>query len=579
MKRKIGLVLLLIFLFSGFASFPGEAGDRPKLRRNPLNPDFIKYMIDKKDPEINSGSSAYRAGRLPSPVDLSHVKGTKLLNKTAAFPAVFDLRNQDKLTPVQDQGDCGACWAFGTYASLESSLLPGQETDFSELDMIHNHGFDYNPCDGGSEFMSAAYLVRWGGPVSEGDMPYSYSGFTPGNEGLVCKHVQRMIFLPERENFLDNDRIKYFVTTYGAVAVLMYIDGYSVYFNMATAAYYCNKNEGVNHMVAVVGWDDDFPAEKFTVSPPGNGAFIIKNSWGTGFGEDGYFYMSYYDKTLAGPVSYNNAEPYTNYGTNYQYDPLGWISSLGYESRTAWGGNIFQAVNNQPLQAVGFFTCDSGVNYQAFVYSGISGNTPRGGDLKATQSGAFLYPGFYTVKLDTPVPLNKGESFSVVIKLENSNQMYPVAIEYPVNGYSSNATANAGESFISHDGNDWEDVVIQNENTNVCIKAYAGYSPAALRVQARRETVYGWLVSRDIGLITINIENINEISISKVVIYRRMSPLSPYSSCKEISPGELQNGSYIYTDLELEGEGTVYYKVAVLNDSGNVCGRSEEKTI
>jgi len=319
--------------------------------------------------------------------------------------------------------------------------------------------------------------------------------------------------------------------------------------------------------------------EKFAVTPPGSGAFIIKNSWGTGFGEDGYFYISYYDKSLSWPVSYNNAESYTNYGTNYQYDSLGWISSLGYDSSTAWGGNIFRAVNNQSLQAVGFFTCDSDVNYQVFVYSGGSGNKPRGGNLKATQPGMCTYPGFYTVKLDTPVPLDKDESFSVVVKLENSIYTYPVAIESPVDGYSSNATANAGESFISHDGNDWEDVVSQNENANVCIKAYAGYSPVVLNVQARRETVYGWLVSRDIGRITIHIDNIDETDISKVVIYRRTSPQSPYSSCKEILPGELQNGSYVYTDFELEGERTVYYKIAVLNESGNVCGRSEEKTI
>jgi C1A family cysteine protease len=578
MRKKTLPIFLAVVLFTGLIPFLEEAIERPELKMAPLNPEFIKYLNDKEN-SLFKIRSVLPAGKLPSPVDLSHIKGKKNRMKTAAFPAAFDLRNQGKLTPVKNQGSCGACWAFGTYASMESCLLPGEETDFSEVDMIQNHGFDYNPCDGGTEFMSVAYLARWGGPVPESDMPYNYSSFSSGNEGLVHKHVQRIVFLPERENFLDNDTIKSFVTSSGAVAVSMYIDEYSEYYNRENAAYYCGKHHGINHMVAVVGWNDNYPADKFKISPPGNGAFIIKNSWGTQFGEEGYFYMSYYDTTLSWPVIFNNAEEYTNYGANYQYDPLGWHSNWGYDDTTAWSANIFQAAGNQPAQAVGFYVSDTDVNYQVYVYKGVTGNNPRSGSLKAAKSGTFLYPGFYTVKLDAPVSLNKGQLFSVVLKLENSSYNYPIAMEFPLDGYSSEASANAGESFTSHNGTDWEDVTIETDNANVCLKAFAGFSEAILNVAAKRETVFGWLVSRDVGRISIRIENMNEVSISKIIIYKRMSPLSPYSSCKEILPGELQNGSYSYTDFDLDGEKTHYYKVAVLNDSGVVCSRSDEKTI
>jgi C1A family cysteine protease len=485
MKKRIGTAAVCLLLFlTGFSFFTrGEAGNKPGLA--PMNPEFLRYQARAGSVERFS-DDGYPLGRIPAPVKFFVSKAIANREAAVSYPAYYDLRNYGKVTDVRDQGSCGACWTFAALASMESALKPDETWNFSEQHLNSKHGFDYPECEGGNAWMSTAYAARWDGPINESDMVYPYSaGAAAASAATTQKHVQQVIFFPERQNALDNNAIKHYLTQVGAVSVsFAYMNGY---FNSATNGYYChNRDSEVNHIVAIVGWDDAFAASNFTTPPPGNGAFIVKNSWGSNWGKNGYFYISYYDVSLCEFVGFSGMEDRTNYPSIYQYDPLGWVGSWGLPGLTCWGANIFTAGNNRPLRAVGFYTTDIDAKYKIYVYTGVAAGKPRSGTLAAVLSGVEASPGFHTEVLGEAVPLSGGERFSVVIQFTNRSDPYPLAVEFFYEGYSSAATAHPGESFISYDGNGWSDAsnLPDLPKGSVCIKAYAASDKLKLTLKA-----------------------------------------------------------------------------------------------
>lgn len=477
---KIGLSLLFALLILGAAAFrPGANGFAQEkeccdtqaytiISSAPVNPDFTKYLEDlkmgKMQPQTPDG---HRLGFIPP---LHNLPGGEIskLPKYTGFPAAYDLRDHGKITPVKDQGACGSCWAFATYGSQESYLLPGQNWDFSENHMKNTHGFDWGPCRGGNQYISTAYLARWSGPIDEADDPYSpYDNTSP--PGLTPqKHVQHAYFIPDRSGPQDNDAIKQVIMDHGAVFTSMYYG--SSYYNSSNATYYYNGYSYSNHAVTIVGWDDNFDRYKFKTPPPGNGAFIIKNSWGTSWGQDGYFYVSYYDSNIGTSNVLFTAEPVTNYKGIYQYDPYGWVDSIGQGSSTAWFANVFTAKAIDTLASVSLYSATPNSTYEMYIYKDVI-TTPRTGTPAGTKTGTLPRPGYNTIKLDAPVALTSGQKFSVVVKLTTPGYNYPCPVEYAYSGYSSKASSNPGESWVSTDGSNWQDLH-QLGYGNACLKAF-----------------------------------------------------------------------------------------------------------
>ncbi|MBN1445453.1 MAG: hypothetical protein JW957_05045, partial [Candidatus Omnitrophica bacterium] len=310
LHRKLGTAfqsfLLAALLFAGIAvkGYSQQSAFKPA----PANPSFVEYMQRVETQGLTAApqtAGGYGLGYIPSPIDFSYLRGKRIFPQEKdfsilAFPTTYDLRTLGRLTPVRNQGIHGTCWAFATYGSLESWLLTDEvaEWNFSENNLANLHGWDLDGfLDGGLVQMAIAYLTRWSGPVNEADDTYdaagnSRIGASTGSE-TVQKHVQQVLVLPPRDNPLDNDNIKDAVTNYGGVYTSMYMEYPSVYYDETNDAYYYDGAVDSNHAVVIVGWDDDFDKTKFDTEPAGNGAFIVRNSWGSAWGEGGYFYISY----------------------------------------------------------------------------------------------------------------------------------------------------------------------------------------------------------------------------------------------------------------------------------------------
>jgi len=329
--RMVALVIIAVVL-QGSGGRVDAGVVQPQLAAP--SPEFLRY-----DGSTQFEGGAAGLGLVPLPVDWGYLDGEHVtwLGANATLPASYDLRTENRMTAVRDQGTSGACWTFATYGSLESNMMPAETLDFSENNLKNASDFDYGLNGGGNGDMSTAYLARWSGPIAEVDDPYNPNSTTSPSGLSPVRHVQNVMMLPERPGSLDTADIKRALIDYGALVGSMCWVEDTAYYRVSTAAYCYTGSAASNHDVTIAGWDDTFPASNFSTPPRGNWAWIVKNSWGTAWGKSGYFFISYYDAVLfkKNPAyCFQAAEPTTNYTHIYQYDPLGHTRSLGYGTDT-----------------------------------------------------------------------------------------------------------------------------------------------------------------------------------------------------------------------------------------------------
>jgi len=455
-----------------FAAGQIRTAARPRAVLSPLNPAYIRAL--------EAGSR-----RLPSPLDITPLQDLAPVVDDALPPA-YDLRDSYRVTAVRNQKPVASCMLFGVFGSLESTLRPYETCDFSEAHL------DGSSNESGILEANTGALAGWSDPILEEDAPWQ--GGQPYDPARpAVKHVQKVVFLPPRSDASDNDRIKRAVIDLGAVcAEMVFLQNL---LNTTYDSYYTTAAADDLHAVAIIGWNDDFEKEKFTPQPPGDGAFLCKNSLGGNFGDAGYFYVSYHDAFL-GRVSLPAvflAEPAAGLTRNFQYDPVGCTARLGYGADTAWFANQFVSDTTDPLAAVSFYSYGPTGDVEVSVYRNAAPGIPTNGTRVSRFTGALEAAGYATLRLPEPVSLAVNERFSIVVRLRNPGNDFPIPIEHPIPGFDAVFNAAPGQSFISADGEVWSDLATYEETTyarsNVCLKAFAGfppvYPPAFLRVERK----------------------------------------------------------------------------------------------
>ena len=310
-------------------------------------------------------------------------------DRSVSYPAKFDPRPAG-VSGIREQY-LGSCWAYSALAAVESNLIKkgyaDSSIDLSEMQLVYfmahvnedplgNYTKDTSDTDmsnielfkiGGSSEAAVSFLSKWTGPVLESQAPVSCipllgGGIKYDDDAInatvlgqeLCANSSKWHF--KGAKFCDYDidhidNVKELITNYGGVSMAYYSadgNGYTKFFEDGDdLSYYFPYKAAANHAVELIGWDDNYPASNFRQTPAGNGAWLMKNSWGTNFVDNngthgsGYFWISYYDKTISEiiAVEYDSKDTYANM---YAYD--GGMTNLalaGYGGTTYF--NIYEA--------------------------------------------------------------------------------------------------------------------------------------------------------------------------------------------------------------------------------------------
>lgn len=390
--------------------------------------------------------------------------------RNRGLPKIYDYRKVGRSTRVRDQGGYGTCWSFASLTSLETALLPQVSKEFSADHMSLHNAFSLDQKEGGEYTMSMAYLLAWQGPVLEEEDPYG-DGFSP--DGLKpAVHIQEIQVLPKK----DYKAIKEAVFFHGGVQSSLYTSlssssSQSDYYNREKNAYCYQGDLNPNHDVVIVGWDDYYPKENFRIETEGDGAFLCVSSWGENFGDQGYFYVSYYDGNIGKiNVVYTGIEPADNYDHIYQSDLCGWVGQVGYGREKAFGANVFQTEEEEDLKAIGFYATAENTSYVLSLVHNVT-EADSFQDRKVVAQGTVPYGGFYTIPVEFPERLRAGERFAVILEAKTPGAVHPIAVEYQADDVTKEADVTDGEGYISMNGKEWESVE-NSYQCNLCLKGY-----------------------------------------------------------------------------------------------------------
>lgn len=427
------------------------------------------------------------------------------------LPSKYDSRDENILGDIKNQGNVGSCWTFGEIGILEAYLKKNNmgDYDFSErhMDMVtsayyadtinYENGGVRNYGYGGSSLFGISYFYSGKGPVYEKDYSYiptyeglysdAYANTLCKTAGISVKDIGIGAYATDITVVADNKsevikEMKENIYEYGAVSASYCHDETGT---DETSFYYYGIS-APNHEIMVVGWDDSYPKSKFISSsgttPENDGAWIVRNSWGEDFGEDGYFYISYEDSEIyRSPYIYIERAEKTDYDSIYLSSPLAADSFISSDSNDLSGDNVEYSLNifnktANSKEEIKEITASfrEGTSYEIYIIDNYS----EGGDNfgKRVAAGSTDHDCFKTIAFD-PVEIT-GDDFAVCVKYSNSDSgksLIPVSdLSYSAAGYFDSDSIDS-MSFISSDGVNWKDT-IKKDNSVVFMRVYTDFT-------------------------------------------------------------------------------------------------------
>lgn len=401
----------------------------------------------------------------------------------ALYPGTYNANEERFVTDVKNQRNTSLCWAFSLASNLETSLLTrGQKYyDLSEEQLAYfwanrvNDPLGNTPNDKitrtqsdyhgtGNGRVASFFLSTWSGMTTEEKVPFQSSAVTwPDSLAYdTSAYMEDAIF-----SQYTVERTKQLLMEYNSVSAMIYM--LDNYYYPDTASYSCPQSGLVNHAVTIVGWDDTYSKENFPSASGVNndGAWIVKNSYGKNWGKNGYFYLSYEDKSITNLVS-NTAVTTPAYPNNYFYDGAA-AGTVTFPGNTINNGyyvsNIFKATagngKDEELGEIVTAVPQDNTDFQIQVYTDLKNTSdPTSGTPAYAEPVDYTQPlaGIHTIHLNTPVKIPQGTFYSIVIRIpDGSNKFYVEKTTTSTSWFTATAGIDPNQSFFSTSGKKWYD--------------------------------------------------------------------------------------------------------------------------
>lgn len=465
-----------------------------------------------------------------------------LMNAGTHLPTAYSAVENGQVSSVKDQGSWGTCWAFSAISSAESSYkkLNGSEANLSESHLV-NFFYDnslngpdgglegdgmiplttYKTMQGGNNAFTTFAMARWTGIADEAldnSLVYPVEESKNTKELNILSeyayadalHMQNAYWI----NKNNQDEIKKSIMEYGSVSIYYKYNDYndSAYVDVMLEEYGLEKYTGPavyyytsmpgdeGHAVSIVGWDDNFDRNQFAYTfinqqeilsfqkepklPQNNGAWLVKNSWGEDYGDDGYFWMSYEDASISETMFVFDFENADNYDHIYQYDGSAGVhyegSDKGITAAAVYTVPAGGENDSQTIEAVGVGVASANTDYTVKLYTDLADRTvPDSGRLRRIAKGSTSFQGYYTIKLNRTLSLKSGETYAVVVSLQNGSvggeAQSAIFIDQSyvnANAVRFEAAVNRGETFRKT-GDSWSDAFDREDKGTYRIKAYS----------------------------------------------------------------------------------------------------------
>ncbi|MCR5452937.1 MAG: hypothetical protein K6F00_09945 [Lachnospiraceae bacterium] len=564
----------------------------------------------------------------------------KVIAAESSLPGAFRALPEDLLqlpvTRDQDPDKLGwnTCWAFAAtaLAELDATSNHGASTNINLSEMglaYYTYNSNSDPIGistgdvtifksekknfltyGGSVDFALETMASGNGLMNESALPYSRDVFDRILQYGVGDSYTNEYRLDAAYCFkLTSDSsmmAKRFIKERGAIATSVYAgssldENGKVYYDDTNNSYYYKKgvvdypenNEPyANHAMVIVGWNDDFPSDAFSNKAPGNGAWLVRNSWSNGEQSafDGYFWLSYYDDSLGQNAYAVKLGGVKDYDNRYQYD-CGILTNdtlLGVD--TSKSVNVFRtSVSQKELLSAVAIHPNKPCDYTIRIYKGMENSSkPTGGTLVHEQTGSTDCAGFMTIPLSKQIELLAGEYFSVEAELSGAKMTCEygsssIYIDESQGRFGTRCGLKKGQSYILNDGKYVDIVETVNaagrnisslENGlgygNVRIKAYTQNAAEA----AKPLKVKGFKAKRYGDVVDMQWETVAKSAADGYYIYKQNKKGS-YNMIKKINDPTVSSYTYKNTSKYVSNN----YAIKSYKASGDIIEKSKVSKI